>query len=88
MPLITKYQARKMGIRNPSLQTIQIPDTWSVSESKRWLQRHGYLWQYYRTTANFRRFAQTYDIDGATYYSKKIREWHCNGMAKVLIYQR
>lgn len=82
MPLITKAQARKMGIRNPSLQTIQIPKNWGLKKSREWLKEHGYLWQYYRTTANFRRFAQTYDIADAEFYSKGL----LNGV--VLVYQR
>jgi hypothetical protein len=50
MPLITKSKAREMGIRNPSLQTIEIPKTFSLKESREWLRKHGYLWQYHRLT--------------------------------------
>jgi hypothetical protein len=72
MPLITKAQARQMGISNPSLQTIEIPRDWTLKKSRDWLKSHGYLWQYHRLTTNFRRFAQTYDIEDAEFYSKKL----------------
>lgn len=72
MPLITKLKARQMGIKNKSLQTIEIPKSWSLKDSREWLKQHGYLWQYHRNTTNFRRFAQTYDIEGADFYSKKL----------------
>jgi hypothetical protein len=71
-----------MGLRNPNLQTIQIPDSWSINESKRWLQQHGYLWMNYRNTENYHRFVQTYDIKGAEFYSKKLS----NGI--ILVFQR
>ena len=61
-----------MGIKNKSLQTIEIPKSWSLKDSREWLKQHGYLWQYHRNTINFRRFAQTYDIEGADFYSKKL----------------
>jgi hypothetical protein len=82
MPLITKSQARQMGIRNPSLQTIEIPKEWSLKDSRNWLQQHGYLWMYHRLTPNFRRFAQTYDIKDAEFYSKKLP----NGI--VMVWQK
>jgi hypothetical protein len=73
MPLITKKQAESMGIKKTSLQTIIIPKSdFTVSKAKEWLKKHGYLWQYYRTQANTYRFAQTYDIKDATFYSKKL----------------
>lgn len=72
MPLITKSKAHEMGIRNKSLQTIEIPRSFTLKESRDWLKKHGYLWQYHRNTTNFRRFAQTYDIAGADFYSKKL----------------
>ena len=72
MPLITKAQAQQMGIMNPSLQTIEIPRTWTLADSRAWLKKHGYLWQYHRNTTNFRRFAQLYDVKGADFYSKKL----------------
>lgn len=82
MPLITKSKARKFGIRTTSLQTIEIPRTMSLATSREWLRKHGYLWQYHRNTTNFRRFAQTYDIEGAEFYSKKLP----NGI--VLVFQK
>ena len=71
-----------MGIRNPSLQTIEIPKEISLKDSRNWLRKHGYLWQYHRLTTNMRKFAQTYDIAGAEFYSKKLP----NGI--VLVFQR
>lgn len=82
MLLITKEQAIKFGLRNPSLQTIEIPKTWSLNDSRQWLKNHGYLWQYYRTTKNMRRFAQTYDIAQSHFYSIKLS----NGI--VMVYQK
>jgi hypothetical protein len=81
MPLITKAKAKQMGISHKSLQTIEIPKTISLKDSRDWLKKHGYLWQYHRLTTNFRRFAQTYDIKDATFYSKKLP----NGF--VLVFQ-
>ena len=72
MPLITKAKAHKMGIKRKSLQTIEIPRSWTLKESRDWLKKRGYLWMYHRMTPNFRRFAQTYDIKDATFYSKKL----------------
>lgn len=82
MPLITKAKAKEMGIMNPSLQTIEIPKNISLKDSRQWLKDHGYLWQYHRNTTNFRRFAQTYDIKGAEFYSKKLP----NGV--VMVWQK
>ena len=72
MPLITKAKAQEMGISRKSLQTIEIPKAFTLKDSREWLKKHGYLWQYHRLTKNFRRFAQTYDIEGAKFYSKKL----------------
>lgn len=82
MPLITKRQAIDMGIRNPSLQTILIPLSWSLKDSRAWLKKHGFLWMYHRFTKNYRRFAQTYNIEGADFYSKILD----NGI--TMVYQK
>ncbi len=82
MPLITISKAKEMGIMNPSLQTIEIPKTISLKDSREWLKSHGYLWMYHRNTTNFRRFAQTYDIKDANFYSKKLP----NGI--VMVWQK
>lgn len=82
MPLITKAQAKLMGLPNPSLQTIEIPKEFSLKESRDWLKKHGYLYQNYRTTTNFRRFIQAYDVKNASFYSKKLN----NGI--VLVFQQ
>jgi hypothetical protein len=81
MPLITKSQARRNGIPNKSLQTIEIPKDISLKDSRQWLHDHGYLSQNHRITKNFRRFIQQYDIEDAHYYSKKLP----NGI--VLVFQ-
>lgn len=81
MPLITKAQAKLMGLPNPSLQTIEVPKNYTLQDSRDWLKKHGYLYQNYRTTTNFRRFIQAYDVKGASFYSKKLP----NGV--VLVFQ-
>ena len=72
MPLITKAQANLMGLPNQSLQTIEMPKTYTLKESRDWLKKHGYLYQNHRQTKNFRRFIQAYDVKDATFYSKKL----------------
>lgn len=81
MPLISKAQAKLMGLPNPSLQTIEVPKGYTLQESRDWLKTHGYLYQNYRTTTNFRRFIQAYDVKGASFYSKKLP----NGV--ILVFQ-
>jgi hypothetical protein len=82
MPLISKARAILMGLPNPSLQTIEVPDTFSLKEGKEWLKTNGYLYQNYRSTKNFKRFIQAYDIKGAQFYSKKLP----NGI--ILVFQK
>jgi len=43
MPLITISKAKEMGIMNPSLQTIEIPKTISLKDSREWLKSNGYF---------------------------------------------
>lgn len=81
MPLISIEEARLKGFPKKSLQTIEIPRDFTLKESRNWLKTHGYIWQNYRTTKNFRRFIQAYDIKEAKYYSKKLN----NGI--VLVFQ-
>lgn len=82
MPILTKAKAKSMGIPTQSLQTIEIPKkTFSLTDGRKWLKQNGYLYQYYRVTPNMRRFMQTPDIKGASYFSKKLP----NGI--VLVYQ-
>jgi len=81
MPTITFDQARKFGIPKKSLQTIEIPLTYSLIQSIDWLTKNGYKHNTMRKTKNFRRFRQERDIAGATYYSKKLP----NGI--VLVWQ-
>ena len=59
-----------MGIPKRTLQTILIPRTFTLAESKRWLKEHNYVNSYYRTTKNFRQFMQTFPIEGSKYTSK------------------
>jgi hypothetical protein len=70
MPIITKSQARKMGIPKKTLQTVLISRNNTINESKKWLADNHYANSYYRTTTNFRRWMQTPPIAGSTYYSK------------------
>jgi hypothetical protein len=72
MPLITQAQANLMQLPNPSLQTVEVPKTFSLNEAKNWLKQHGFLYQNYRSTKNFRRFIQAYDVKNAQFYSKKL----------------
>lgn len=58
MPLISKATARNMGIPNKTLQTIEIPKTFTLKEAKYWLKHHNYANSYYRLTTNFIRFMQ------------------------------
>ncbi len=81
MPMITKAKAKQMGIPKKTTQTVEIPKTFTLKESRDWLKQHGYNWQYHRNTTNFRRFMQLYNIKDATYYSKKLP----NGV--VLVFQ-
>ncbi len=72
MPTLTQAKARLMGIPEDTIQTIEIPLRFTLEDSQSWLKSNGYLWQNHRRTKNFRRFIQTPDIKGATYYSVKI----------------
>ena len=81
MPLITQSQAELMKLPNPSLQTVEVPKSFSLREARDWLKKHGFLYQNYRSTTNFKRFIQAYDVKGASFYSKKLP----NGV--VLVFQ-
>lgn len=72
MPLITKAQAIRSGIPKKTLQTILIPKSYTLKESRDWLKQHDYATSYYRLTTNFRRWMQTPPIKGATYKSIKL----------------
>lgn len=72
MPLITQLQAIRSGIPKHTLQTILIPRSLSLSESKAWLKEHNYANSYYRNTINFRRWMQTPPIVGAQYATTKL----------------
>ena len=74
MPVISKSEARKKGIPKKTLQTIEIPKTFTLKQSRDWLKKNNYAWHYHRLTTNFRRFMQTPDIDNAKYYSKKLND--------------
>ncbi|NTW90400.1 MAG: hypothetical protein HGA35_00355 [Erysipelotrichaceae bacterium] len=79
MPLISKKRANEIGLPNPSLQTILIPNVYSITWARKWLMDHGFLYQNYRQTKNINRFIQAYDVRGASYYSKKLS----NGVVMV-----
>lgn len=82
MPYITKDRAIKYGYDNPNIQTIQIPDSYSIPEAKNWLKNNGYLFRNYRKTKNFTRFIQNDVILGAEYFSKTLP----NGI--IITYQK
>lgn len=72
MPTISIEQAKKMGIPKKNLQTILVPDYYSLSDSKKWLRDHNYVNSNYRRTINYIRFLQNFPIKGAKYYTKKL----------------
>ncbi len=72
MPYISKNRAIHYGYDNPNLQTIQIPNTYSIKESQKWLKANGYLYRNYRETKNYHRFIQNDVIKDAEYYSKTL----------------
>lgn len=69
MPYISKKRAIEYGYPNPNLQTIQVPDKYSLNDAQIWLREHGFLFKNWRKTKNFRRFIQNDVIKGADYYS-------------------
>jgi len=71
-----------MGYPNRHIQTILIPDKYSIEDAQKILKENGYLYRNYRTTDNFNRFIQNDVIKGADYFSKKLK----NGV--VYIYQQ
>lgn len=81
MPYISKKHAREYGYPSTHIQTILIPDKYSIDEARNYLKKNGYLNKNYRTTDNFHRFIQNDVIRGAKYYSKKLN----NGI--VYVYQ-
>ena len=82
MPYVSKKEAIRLNIPKKTLQTIELPkDKFTISSAKSWLKDNGYAYHYYRTTANYIRFAQVMPIIGAEYHSKKL----ANGI--VMVYQ-
>lgn len=71
-----------MGYNNPNLQTIQVPNKYTISEAQEWLKDNGYLYKNYRKTDNYNRFIQNDVIRNAEYYSKKLK----NGV--ILTFQK
>lgn len=61
-----------MRIPRTTIQTIEIPKTWTLKRSTEWLLNNGYNSNNKRDTIHFRRFLQTLPITGAHYYSKKL----------------
>lgn len=82
MPYISKKRALEYGYPNTNLQTIQIPDYYSITDAKRWLKDNGYLYKNHRKTANYNRFIQNDVIHNAQYYSKTLK----NGV--ILTFQK
>ena len=71
-----------MRLPRTTIQTIEIPKTWTLGRSADWLLRNGYSIIDKRETTHFRRFLQTLPIINAHYYSKKLD----NGV--ILVFQR
>ena len=82
MTYISKKRAIEYKYPNPNIQTIQVPNTYSIKEAQAWLKRNGYLFKNYRSTENYNRFIQNDVIRGAEYYSKKL----ANGI--IITYQK
>ena len=73
MPTITKTKAINKGIPKVSLQTILFSyDFFDYNDAIDWLIKHGYRYDFYRTTKNFMRFMQVNPIQNAQFSSKKI----------------
>ena len=72
MPRLTKSQAIQLNLPSTTLQTIEIPVSWSQQKAVGWLVHHGFNNNGYRTTRNYHRYWQTGDIQGAKYFSKKL----------------
>ena len=82
MPYISKKRAIEYGYPSVHIQTIQIPDKYSINDAKEWLKQNGYLYRNHRKTENYNRFIQNDVIRGAEYYSKKLK----NGI--IITYQK
>lgn len=75
MPTITQYQAIRLNIPHHSLQTILFDNKiWNVRMAKKWLKEHEFRNNTYRKTTNEIRFMQINPIEGASYYSKKLKD--------------
>lgn len=72
MPRISRTVARIFNIPSDSLQTVLIPLSVSLVDSRRWLKEHDLNYNSYRETLNFRRFKQLNHIIGAQFYTKKL----------------
>lgn len=72
MPRVSKLIARIFKIPKNSLQTVLIPISVSLADSRNWLKDHDLNYNSYRSTENFRRFIQVNPIKGAEFYSKTL----------------
>lgn len=72
MPTISKKKAIEMGIPKKNLQTILIPNKYTLEHMKQWLKDHNYVNSNYRKTKNFIRFLQNFPIQKATYYTETL----------------
>lgn len=74
MVYISKLKARSMQYPNPNLQTIEMSKKYTLEDAKKWLRKHGFLYQNWRETKNYWRFIQNSVIIGSKFYSDKLND--------------
>lgn len=72
MPRISKTTARIFNIPSDSLQTVLIPISVSLADSRKWLKEYDLNYNKHRKTVNFHRFMQVNPIIGAQFYTKTL----------------
>ena len=74
MPTITQKEAKELGYKKGRymIQTILINKAISKAHCIQWLKDNGYKYNDYRVAGNNKRFLQTFPIEGAKYFTKKI----------------
>lgn len=71
MPIISKAEAKKLGIKSGQLHTIIAPKTLNLEDVKKWLKEHGYRIRH-RSTLNTWRFNQIPEIIDARFGNKTL----------------
>lgn len=73
MPYITPKKAKKLKMKDTTLQTILIPkEYFNKFEAKIWLKNHNFKNDDFRETKEYFRFMQNNPIIGANFYSKTL----------------